>query len=234
MNKQEKSVRNIVINGICLFFLMGAVACNTSERNANTASERIDEEESEMAAENTWDNNRFNTDFASNNRYGEWDANRDNYLDENEYSGGFYRTWDTNRDNKVDQNEWNTASKDFGMENQTWDKWDANRDGSLDENEYRTGFNQSGWYSEWDGDGDKRLSQQEYSTGLFGRWDRNRDSMLDENEYSPYNTYYGNGTGNGMNNGAGTGTGNETGTGTGSGTDEGTGAGNANRPGSGN
>lgn len=170
------------------------MACS-GQTTKETADEEItagaDATEDVDLGANTWDQNRFNTTFASTNYYEDWDANKDNLLDENEFYGGFYKTWDTNRDNRIDENEWNTASASYGIENETWAGWDTSGDGALDENEFRTGMGRTNYYTNWDADRDNRLNEREYTDGIFGLWDGNNDGVLDENEYAGYNTYYG-------------------------------------------
>lgn len=195
MKENKTNIMKWSRNGLSLLLAAGMVACATETTDTAVESEFVEEDtalevDADVGAD-SWDNNKFNTTFASNNFYEEWDTNDDNVLDQNEYNAGFYDTWDVNDDNRLDETEWATASNDFGLENQTWSDWDTTGDGILDENEFGTGFANNNWFGGWDADRNSMLEEREYTDGLFGQWDRNRDSMLDANEYGAYNTYFG-------------------------------------------
>ncbi|MDX5442786.1 MAG: hypothetical protein LPJ89_03285 [Hymenobacteraceae bacterium] len=195
MEKRKNNFIKGLRISLCFLLMAGMVACGgETEVAENEVEEGVAETERTVADnvdDNSWDANEFNTTFASNNRYRGWDANQDNFLDENEYSRGFYDTWDVNNDNRLEENEWNIAVNDWGLENEKWQDWDTSGDGILDENEFRTRFARNDWYNKWDVDRDKRISEREYTDGIFGLWDENDDNMLEENEYRAYNTYYG-------------------------------------------
>ncbi|ARS35625.1 hypothetical protein [Pontibacter actiniarum] len=194
MKTREINLFKLLRNGACFALLAGLVACGgenyeTAEENEVVATNEVEEDAGVM---DNWDTDRFNTTFASNNRYGDWDENDDELLDENEFNSGFYDTWDQNDDELIDENEWSTATRDYGMADQNWSEWDANSDNNLDENEFRTGFANSNYYNDWDADRDKMINEREYSDGVFSAWDQNDDNMLDNNEYDErYNRYYG-------------------------------------------
>ncbi|WP_276496427.1 hypothetical protein [Pontibacter litorisediminis] len=195
MKTTKRKVSMLISNGLCCALLAGLVACGGERQETAAVAEddMVAEEQTDADAGvmDNWDTNRFNTTFASNNRYGEWDANDDNNLDENEFYGGFYDTWDVNNDNSLDENEWTTATRDYGIENQNWSDWDTNSDKSLDENEFRTGMANTNYYTDWDADRNKMINEREYTDGIFGLWDDNDDDILDNNEYNErYNRYY--------------------------------------------
>ena len=193
MKKNETSVLTGIRNGLCLFLLAGMVACGGETGVAEEGVAEVEGglAETEEMVSDTWDTNEFNTTFASNNYYEEWDQNDDNLLDQNEYNAGLYDTWDVNNDNRLDENEWNTASNDWGLENEAWSEWDTGGDGALDENEFATGLGDNSWFGDWDMDDDNMLGEREYTDGVFGLWDNNADGALDDNEYGYYNTYFG-------------------------------------------
>ncbi|MCX2740261.1 hypothetical protein [Pontibacter anaerobius] len=194
MKTKQISLLKYIRNGACFALLAGLVACGGEGETTTATEEEVvatEEMEDDAGVMDNWDTERFNTTFASNNRYGEWDENDDDLLDENEFYGGVYDTWDLNDDDLLDENEWTTATNDFGIENQNWKDWDTNADNSLDENEFRTGMGNTSYYTDWDADKDKMINEREYSDGIFGLWDDNDDDMLDTNEYERYNRYYG-------------------------------------------
>lgn len=144
-----------------IFLLTGLSACNDSNES--------EAEDNGMATTETMEN----TTTGTNNYFSEWDANRDSYLDADEYSGGFFKSWDKNNDNRLDENEWNTGYQEMGETGQSWADWDMDADGFLNEGEYRTGSDRVGWYNAWDSDRDSRLSEQEYNQGMGSRTNRN-------------------------------------------------------------
>jgi hypothetical protein len=191
MKNNEWKLWKTVRLGACFSLMLGLASCG-GER-AEVAEEEAGVEQEAVGETAMYDRDRFNTDFTSTNNYEEWDANRDNFFDENEFYGGFYDTWDVNDDNRLDQDEFNTAASDFGAVTPDWNEWDANKDNQLDENEFRTGFGKSNYYSQWDADKDNRLNDREYSEGVFGLWDREGRGSLEEADYNTrYNRYYGN------------------------------------------
>ncbi|MFD3001642.1 hypothetical protein ACFS7Z_14820, partial [Pontibacter toksunensis] len=159
MKEKGTNIRKWSINGLSLLLAAGMAACATgADADLGTGP---------------WDSNEFNSTFASNNYYEDWDLNDDNLLDQNEYNAGLYDTWDVNNDNRLDENEWNTASNDWGLENETWSDWDMNTDGFLNTSEFGTGFADSGWFGNWDTDRNSMLGEREYTDGVFGLWDNN-------------------------------------------------------------
>jgi len=187
MKTLERTIRKSIMYGLGVFLIAGMTAC--SDHNKSSEDDLAYQENQTLGE--IFDRDTFNNTFASNNYYEDWDANDDDFLDEDEYSQGLFSSWDINDDNRLDQNEWNTASNDFRIGDQNWTDWDANNDGYLDNNEYRDGISQNGWYRDWDADKDNRINKREYSDGLFGLWDVNRDGKLDESENRYYHTYFG-------------------------------------------
>lgn len=110
MKKNNPYILKGIRSGLCLSLMAGLVACGgeTEVAEGNMAEGEV--AETEEVVSDTRDSNEFNTTFASNNYYEEWDQNDDNLLDQNEYNAGLYDTWDVNNDNSLDENEWNTAS----------------------------------------------------------------------------------------------------------------------------
>lgn len=145
--------------------------------------------------------------------FADWDANNDDYLDEEEYGTAMNREgfwddwdWDTNDDNRVDRNEWGTGLYAYGDRDRdgqwneeewrefndgwdtdwTWSDWDANADGTLDEDEWTAGYEEDDWFSDWDSDGDNDLTEDDYYTYTYGVYDLDDDGRWDEEEYTTY------------------------------------------------
>lgn len=193
MKTNEVNLWKLLRTGLYGSLMVSMVACGGAETAEET--EVVGEEtamEEDAGVMDNWDNNRFNTTFASNDRYEEWDENDDNMLDENEFYGSYYNTWDVNDDEGLDEEEWNNATRDFGLEGQNWADWDTNTDNKLDENEFRTGAANNNYYGDWDKDGDKMLNEREYTDGIFGLWDDDDDGAITNDEYTVRNDrYYG-------------------------------------------
>lgn len=103
--------------------------------------------------------------------YAEWDADRNELLDDNEFrtvytETTYYDRWDVNNDDFIDENEWGTGVGTF---------W-----GDYEETEY-------GAFEDWDADADGYLSDDEFGEGVFGFYDTDEDNYLGEEEY---NTWY--------------------------------------------
>ncbi|GHA55001.1 EF-hand domain-containing protein [Pontibacter akesuensis] len=193
MKTREIKLFKYIGNGLCFTLLAGLVACGGENTTLDTTdAAAVETEVEDEAMGTTYDNENFNSNFTSTQRFGGWDANDDNMLDENEFNDSFFSTWDENDDNMLDENEWRTSANNFGMENQNWQDWDTNRDNNLDQNEFRTGMGKSNFRTEWDRNQDNMIDEREYSDGIFGQWDANNDNMLDDNEYNEnYTRYYG-------------------------------------------
>ncbi|MFD3004073.1 hypothetical protein ACFS7Z_27225, partial [Pontibacter toksunensis] len=161
MKRNNMNMLKGIRNGLCFLLVAGMVACTgentTGVEEAEVAEAEGSIGETEEVVSDTWDNNEFNSTFASTNYYEDWDTNDDNLLEQNEYNAGLYDTWDVNNDNRLDENEWNTASNDWGLENETWSEWDTGGDGALDENEFATGLGDNSWFGDWDTDDDNML-----------------------------------------------------------------------------
>lgn len=189
----ELNLWKVLRTGLACTLMVSMVACGGTEEAETEELAEVDTMEEDAGVMDNWDTERFGTSFTETGRFGGWDANDDNMLDENEYYSSYYDTWDVNDDNALDEDEWNNASRDFGMEGQNWADWDVNKDNRLDENEFRTGAARNNNYSTWDRDGDKMLNEREYSDGVFGLWDNDRDGALTNDDYNTrYNRYYGN------------------------------------------
>ena len=153
MKKTKLNIIKLTTLGLSLFLTLGMNACADKESTTEGGeAETAVVEDSSLSA--------------GDNLFADWDANKDGYLDEEEYDGGLFATWDTNGDGKLDENEWNTGKLGKGYKGQGWADWDINRDGFLNIGEYHMGSSKSGWHQIWDKDGDKRLSPQEFEEGM--------------------------------------------------------------------
>ncbi|MEQ9440386.1 MAG: hypothetical protein RIG62_15130 [Cyclobacteriaceae bacterium] len=126
--------------------------------------------------------NRNNEVLAGINvRYGDWDNDGDNVLNENEFFKGFYGTWDRDDNNTVNEEEFQTATENLFV----------NYD-----------FDKSGEFSDWDTDGNSELTQEEFINGmkqsihaskdpnavnrLFTVWDLDNDKKIERIELGDF------------------------------------------------
>lgn len=175
MKTTEMSVWRRIGTALCLFLMLGFVSCQD------------DEDDAEL-----FDGDRFYSDFSAANLYGEWDADDDDFLDENEFTMSFYDSWDLDNDGMLEETDWNMAVADFGLVGADWDAWDVDADGILDEDEFRTGFLTYDYYDAWDADNDGMIMDREYADGVFGIWDDDNDGVLEAADYDIwFNRYYG-------------------------------------------
>ena len=65
-------------------------------------------------ADGILDNNEFGVGFADTGWFSNWDLDRNNMLEEREYTDGLFRQWDRNRDNMLDDNEFGFYNTYFG------------------------------------------------------------------------------------------------------------------------
>lgn len=78
-------------------------------------------------------------------RYGDWDNDGDNVLNEGEFYKGFYSVWDKDNSNSVNEDEFQVAAENLFI----------NYD-----------FDEFGDFAQWDADGNSELSEQEFDNGL--------------------------------------------------------------------
>ncbi|MGD1889345.1 MAG: EF-hand domain-containing protein [Cyclobacteriaceae bacterium] len=78
-------------------------------------------------------------------KYGDWDADGDNALNENEFFEGFYRVWDRDNSNSINQDEFTTATENLFVNYE---------------------FSEYGQFSDWDADGNGEVSNQEFMNGM--------------------------------------------------------------------
>lgn len=191
MKRTETSTLKAIRNGLCLFLLAGAVACNGGTEVAETEVTDNEVITDDVAVADTWDEDEFYTTFTGTNYYEDWDLDDDNFLDDDEFTTSFYQTWDTDNDGMIEEAEWTTAVADYNLEGADWAAWDTDGDGFIETAEFDTGFDNMGWYTAWDTDGDGLIEEREYTDAVYTIWDENDDDVLDDTEYVYYETYYG-------------------------------------------
>ncbi|MFD2515970.1 EF-hand domain-containing protein [Pontibacter locisalis] len=193
MNRIKRSILSTCRGYICLCLLPALVACGGGEIE-EAQDEALSDDEvmgREMVVADTWDEGMFFEKFAASNKYGSWDLNDDEFLDEEEFTSSFYQTWDLDGDGRISKSEWDTVVANYGVEEADWTAWDTDGDGYLEMAEFEADFAQIGWHSAWDLDKDSMITEREWTAGVYQLWDTDGDNQLDRTEYIHYNKYYG-------------------------------------------
>ena len=98
--------------------------------------------------------------------YGEWDADGNDEVVEDEFYGGVYESWDENDSGYIDNDEFD-AGVDAYYEDYDeygdYDEWDADNNNELDENEFEESVADTGVYDGWDADNDNAISEDEFN-----------------------------------------------------------------------
>lgn len=192
---------------IFAFLFTGSIffsACKDNERGGGEVEIMEDNSETET----------FEGQGAMDGGFGAYDANRDNQMDENEFSEAYqadfsgydadtsgdlndqefsqatFRSADRNRDNMVTREEWDEGRRNtFGdyADEEDYTRFDTDRSGTLSDAEWNQGFTKSDWFGTYDADRNNAVSQQEWTRADFSRWDRNGDGVLDQQEFQAYN-----------------------------------------------
>ncbi|MEO0331977.1 MAG: hypothetical protein AAF223_09865 [Bacteroidota bacterium] len=112
-------------------------------------------------------------------KYGDWDTDNDNALNENEFFNGFYNVWDFDKNATVNEDEFNKAAENLFVnyefsEYGEFSDWDADSNGELTKAEFISGMNSiissdagqesaSSLMTIWDLDNDKKIERIELS-----------------------------------------------------------------------
>ena len=78
-------------------------------------------------------------------KYGDWDADDNNVLNENEFFEGFFGVWDNDDSNNISEEEFKSATDNLFMNYQ---------------------FNEYGQFSDWDADASGEISNEEFMKGM--------------------------------------------------------------------
>jgi Ca2+-binding EF-hand superfamily protein len=112
--------------------------------------------------------------------YIEYDANKDTYMEKQEFVNYSYHLVDNNHDGKIDGNEWTQYKTTFYQPvdikmtvDPEFTYYDMNKDGFIDDNEYLKTYD-TALFKGWDKDGNGYVDADEYDriTGIY----RNADT----------------------------------------------------------
>ncbi len=199
-------------------FLFGAASCSSDTRegdqevaeDVNTELEGAEWEARE--GQNEWEeNNNENVAYNYEERFQEYDTDRDQRLSYDEFeaieedNSDRLREWDTNQDEQFSERELNEGlfhnwdrdkngtlgREEYQAYNTAWGErygdnfttWDRNKDDRLDQGEFDAGVTEAGTYDAWDVNSDGVISREELRRGPFESRDADRDSYLTSEEY---------------------------------------------------
>ncbi|WKN43538.1 hypothetical protein [Tunicatimonas pelagia] len=112
--------------------------------NTKPAIDRTSEEFRQM--KELRERNRNNEVLAGINvKYGDWDADGDNALNEREFFDGFYTVWDFDSNDAISEEEFNKAAENLFINYE---------------------FSEYGAFSDWDIDANNELTKSEFMNGL--------------------------------------------------------------------
>lgn len=179
------------------------VSCKETEREVGETEILEDDTETELGEEgmtdnsfaqydanrdNQWDENEFTESYQG--EFSGYDADTSGDLSNEEFTGATFKSTDRNRDNSIDRQEWdegyNNSYGEFAKK-EDFDRFDTDKSGDLSDAEWNQGFVQSTWFVTYDTDKNKNVSSQEWNRANFSRWDRNDDGFLDQQEFQSYN-----------------------------------------------
>lgn len=157
-----KSVGSFFAAGMLLF---GAASCGGGETREDVAETDVAYGEESLEPEIMQENEQVaNTDA---DLFGQYDKNTDQRWDRDEFNtsmgeSGMYGEWDADRDGFLNENEYNEGTKSWQNESaRTFSDWDMDRNGNLNEDEFNEGT-----FGTWDTDRDGMLSSDEYNMGM--------------------------------------------------------------------
>ncbi|RIJ34290.1 EF-hand domain-containing protein [Pontibacter oryzae] len=200
MEKRMYNIGPLLTLGLCCSIGLSLLSCKGDEKKEmieEPVSMRTEATESFAGDMPAIDSDRLYSDFSATSNFENWDTDKDNLLNENEYADAFFNTWDTDNDKMLNQNEWEAASGDFGFRNNAdweWAAWDANKDDAISKKEFSARLSETNTFEGWDKNKDNMLDEREYTEGLIVMWnDADDDGTLDETEYTEkFKRYYDN------------------------------------------
>jgi hypothetical protein len=117
----------------------------------------------------------------------DWDTENDGVIDEDDWGSMVYTTGDLNEDLEWTEDEWNEFTANWEDVNWgNWNDWDADGDEILSEEEWETGIADQGWFDDWDLDGDDELNTEELGGYAYDYYDTDNDGLLTEEEFDAY------------------------------------------------
>ncbi|SDJ97952.1 hypothetical protein SAMN05421823_101572 [Catalinimonas alkaloidigena] len=146
---------------------------------------------------NSWDTNsdrnidsdEFYQGFTTSDMYRTWDTNQDGMIDDAEYNNAAYGFWDADRNQSINESEWSTGTGTLyqqGSDYGTFRDWDLNQDGMVDQSEYQTGLNT---YSPMN-DTEVTDRNRTYSNRMFQMWNSNQNEYLEQSEFDSMTPYF--------------------------------------------
>lgn len=137
------------------------------------------------------DQNEFNQRFGEN--YNQWDTNMDDNVDEREFYEYTFNQLDQDRDRNLNQEEWMRGNDSlYGdyIGERDFNEIDSDRNQRVSNMEFEDALRRSYYYYDMDKNRDRKVDKNELNEGVYGRMDKNKDKSIDEQEYEAFDSFY--------------------------------------------
>lgn len=125
--------------------------------------------------------------------FDQWDTNLDETVDEREFYDYQFDRLDVDRDRNLSPEEWEIGYDNvYGdyFEYRDFNQYDRDRNQMLTEDEFDDTMRDTYMYSDFDTNRDRRVDTDELTEGIYNRMDRNQDDRIDRDEFDEGYTYY--------------------------------------------
>lgn len=179
---------------LTLAVIAAACAPDADDEAFDDDAAPVAEEQAEPVAYADWDadqdeflnENEFDAWWAERRADLDWDLDDEDGLTREEYGEGIFGLWDENDDDRIDESEWRTSSDRVwgaGGPTTVFADWDGDGDSELDLNEVQEGLESEGLYDRIDGDRDALIDDEELADWFFDIFDADDDLRIDTTEW---------------------------------------------------
>lgn len=131
----------------------------------------------------------WNEAYHSTGVFSDWDANDDEFLDNQDFLETNWQLWDETDDDRLNAMEWSTSMREWYGESDygSFTDWDENGDGFVDAKEYESTFANTNLWKGWDTDSDGVLNEDEFGSYIYSVYDNDGDGILSNDEWELFN-----------------------------------------------
>lgn len=180
-----KAVKNIFVFVICLA-LLAVTGCTTTEKfSYDTWNKNSDD---------AINKDEFTEVFKSHYAV-EWEEERemaDSPYNSKEFLQSSYAFWDADDNDYIDENEWDSLNE-FYFNKYGFEKFstiDEDNNGQINYTEYIAHVEDNGLFSGWDENGDDVVNESELAQGIFKSYDYDNSGYLEMGEFNTFTSYY--------------------------------------------
>jgi len=133
----------------------------------------------------------FQEAFA-NHYYSRWNPENKETVEEDDLLRATYRMWDTDKNQNLDEEEY-TIGFDHDYGNYILDDFeniDENHDGYIGYNEYSVALQETSFFLDWDIHKDNTINEEDIASRVFSRWDIDQSGLLEIDEFNEFKEYY--------------------------------------------